>query len=317
MPATAVIIVNYRSAGLVLDCLRSLAPEVGENPGMRVVIADNASGDDSVAMLRHAITAARWTWAEVLPLDRNGGFAFGNNAAIRRQMADPEPPEFLWLLNPDTIVRPGAARPLIDRLTAHPDVGIVGGGLEDQDGTRQTSAFRFPTIPGELEITLRLGIVTRLLHRFRIPVPPTGRAHRTDWVNGASMMVRRSVFESVGLMDEGYFLYFEETDFCRRARRAGWDVWHEPGSRVVHLEGQTTGVTGAGRTAKRRPGYWFDSRTRYFRKHLGRTAAFAADAVHLVGLFGWKVYSGVRGKPDPDPPHLMGDFARHAMRSWM
>jgi N-acetylglucosaminyl-diphospho-decaprenol L-rhamnosyltransferase len=317
MPSTAVIIVNYRSARLVVDCLHSLAPEVRDNPGMRVVIVDNASGDDSVAVLRQAIREAGWTWADVVLLDRNGGFAFGNNAAVRRLLTDSEPPDFIWLLNPDTIVRPGAACPLIDLLTSHPNVGIVGGGLEDLDGTRQTSAFRFPTIPGELEITLRLGVVTRLLERFRIPVPPTGRAHRTDWVNGASMMVRRAVFETVGLMDEGYFLYFEETDFCRRARRAGWDVWHEPASRVVHLEGQTTGVTGANRTMKRRPGYWFDSRTRYFRKHLGWTAAFLADVVHVAGLFGWKVYSRVRGKPDPDPPHLLPDFATHAVRSWL
>ena len=317
MPATAVIIVNYRSAGLVIDCLRSLGPEVADNPGMRVIVADNASGDGSVAMLRRAIADARWAWAEVLPLDRNGGFAFGNNAAVRHLLAAAEPPEFFWLLNPDTVVRPGAARPLIALLMACPDVGIVGGGLEDPEGSRQTSAFRFPTILGELEITLRLGIVTRLLERFRIPTPPTGRAHRTDWVNGASMMVRRSVFDSIGVMDDRFFLYFEETDFCRRARRAGWTVWHEPASRVVHLEGQTTGVTGAARTTKRRPAYWFDSRTRYFRKHLGRTAAFVADVVHLTGLFGWKAYSRLRAKADPDPPHLMADFARHAARSWI
>ena len=108
-----------------------------------------------------------------------------------------------------------------------------------------------------------------LLERYRVPPPPRNKAHRTDWVNGASMMIRREVFETVGLMDEEYFLYFEETDFCRRVVRAGWPIWHVPASRVVHLEGQSTGVTGADLAKKPRPKYWFDSRARYFRKNLG------------------------------------------------
>lgn len=284
---------------------------------MRVVVADNASGDDSVSTLRAAIRGAGWDWAEVVPLDRNGGFAFGNNAAVRRLLSDRDPPDYFWLLNPDTLVRPGAARPLIDFLSSRLDVGIVGGGLEYPDGKPQTAAFRFPSLPGEFEITLRFGIVSRLLERFRIPTPPAVHAHPTDWVNGASMMVRRGVFEGVGLMDESFFLYFEETDFCRRARSVGWKIWHEPASRVVHLEGQTTGVTGANRSSRRRPQYWFDSRTRYFRKHLGRTGALAADLIYLAGLIGWRVHSRARGKADPDPPGLLRDFTRHAIRSWL
>src|SRR5277367_5597369 len=96
---------------------------------------------------------------------------------------------------------------------------------------------------------------------------PRAAAHRTDWVNGASMMVRREVFDSIGLMDEKFFLYYEETDFCLRALEAGWPTWTVPSSRVVHLEGQSTGATGAIAKRKRVPKYWFDSRRRYFRKH--------------------------------------------------
>src|SRR5262249_30735157 len=149
----------------------------------------------------------------------------------------------------------------------NPEVGIAGGRLEFPDGMPQTAAFRFPTLLGVFEDTIRIGTVSRALAPWRIPPPPREWTHRTDWVDGASLMVRRDVFESVGLMDEGYFLYFEETDFCLRVQRAGWSIWHVPASRVVHLEGQSTGVTGADLAKKRRPQYWFDSRARYFRKN--------------------------------------------------
>jgi N-acetylglucosaminyl-diphospho-decaprenol L-rhamnosyltransferase len=314
--STAVVIVNYRTPRLVVDCLRTLAPEVTAEPGLRVVVVDNASGDDSLQVIDRAIGDHGWTWATLMPLDRNGGFAFGNNAAIRELLAGPEPPRYVWLLNPDTLVRPGAARALIDFLETHSDVGIAGGRLEFPDGTPQTAAFRFPSLVGELEDTIRIGLVTQMLGRFRVPGPIRTEPHPTDWVNGASMMVRREVFETIGLMDEGYFLYFEETDFCRRARRAGWPVWHVPASRVVHLEGQSTGVTGSNLAKKPRPTYWFDSRARYFRKHLGAGHALLADVIFVVGFALWRAQRRLRGKADPDPPGLLRDFVRHALGRW-
>lgn len=314
--STAVVIVNYRTASLVVDCLHTLAAEVVVEPGLRAAVVDNASGDDSLAVISNAIRDERWSWANLKPLDRNGGFAFGNNAAIRELLAGPNPPRYIWLLNPDTLVRPGAATALIDFLNQHPDVGIVGSRLEFPDGTPQTAAFRFPSLVGEFEDTVRLGIVSRILGRFRVPGPIRDVPHRTDWVNGASLMVRREVFESVGLMDEGYFLYFEETDFCRRARRYGWPVWHLPASRVVHLEGQSTGVTGANLAKKPRPRYWFDSRARYFRKHLGVTLALVADLVFVAAFGSWRIQRRLRRKPDPDPPGLWRDFVRHAVGRW-
>ena len=315
--STAAVIVNYRTPGLVVDCLRTLAAEVAAEAALRVVIVDNASGDQSVAVLGAAIRDERWTWAGLRPLDQNGGFAFGNNAAIRELLKGPNPPHYIWLLNPDTLVRPGAATALIDFLEAHADVGIAGGRLEFPDGTPQTAAFRFPSLVSELEDTVRIGLVTKMLGRFRVPGPIHDRPHPTDWVNGASLMVRREVFETVGLMDEGYFLYFEETDFCRRVKRAGWPVWHVPASRVVHLEGQSTGVTGANLAKKPRPTYWFDSRARYFRKHLGGAYALLADLIFAVGFGLWRIQRRLRRKPDPDPPGLLRDFVRHATRRWV
>jgi hypothetical protein len=312
----AVVIVNYRTPALVVDCLRSLAGERATEPELRAIVVDNASGDDSVAIVTDAARDAGWDWVQVKPLDRNGGFSFGNNAAIRELLKSAQPPDYIWLLNPDTIVRPGAASALVDFLEHRPDVGIAGGRLEFPDGAPQTGAFRFPSLLSELEDTIRIGLVSRTLARFRVPIVPRNVDHPCDWVSGASMMVRREVFEIVGLMDEGYFLYFEETDYCRRTKSAGWSIWHVPSSRVVHFEGQSTGVTGANLALKRRPQYWFDSRARYFRKHYPGGYAFLMDVVWIVGFGLWRVQRALRGKPDTDPPGLWWDFVRHAMRRW-
>src|SRR4051812_41551380 len=137
-----IVIVNYRSADLAVDCLRSLAPEVralGGPAAARVVVTDNASGDDSVPRLTAAVRDNGWgDWATVRPLARNGGFAYGNNEAIRPALAAANPadkPEYVLLLNPDTRVRPGAVRALLDFMDADPQAGLAGSRLEDPDGT--------------------------------------------------------------------------------------------------------------------------------------------------------------------------------------
>lgn len=308
MGGLAVVIVNYRTAALAVDCLRALAGEVAALPSCRVTVVDNASGDGSAETLHAAVRAHGWDWAAVLALPENRGFAAGNNAALR---AEPPIPDYVLLLNPDTVVRPGAVGELVAFMDRHPAVGIAGSRLEDPDGTPQRSAFRFPTVAGELEGGLRLGAVTRWLGRSVVAPPVRDDAHPTDWVAGASAIVRRAVFERVGLLDERYFLYFEEVDFCRRARRAGWPCWYVPASRVVHLVGQSSGVTDAGRAARRVPAYWFRSRRRYFVAHHGRTYAFLADCAWAVGHALWRVRRRLQRKPDPDPPQLFGDFVRY------
>jgi N-acetylglucosaminyl-diphospho-decaprenol L-rhamnosyltransferase len=314
MRKTAIIIVNYRTPGLVVDCLHSLQAEVRAEPDCRVIVVDNASGDDSVAHLRTAIRAAGWTWAELLPLERNGGFAFGNNAAIRPLLQAPDPPAYFHLLNPDTYVRPGAVSRLIDFLEAHPTIGIAGSRLENPDGSPQRAAFRFHGVLSELERGLRFGVVSKLLQRWMVAPPPRSRPHKTDWANGASLMIRREVFDSIGLMDEGFFLYYEETDFCLRAREAGWPCWFVPASRVVHLEGQSTGATGTMAKRKRVPPYWFASRRRYFRKHYGPGYEFVTNVVHAGSAALFRVRRWLQFRDEVDTPHYLSDFVKHTMR---
>lgn len=306
-----IVIVNYRTAALVVDCLRSLASDSPAIPRTCVVV-DNASGDDSLTVLQTAIAHEGWTWVRVVAHPHNNGFAAGNNVGLRAL----PPADYYWLLNPDTIVRPDALAALVQFMEQQPHVGVVGSRLENPDGTPQTSAFRFHSWMGELENNLRLGIITRALEYFRVPMRPREQPHRADWVSGASLLLRRAILDDVGFMDEGYFLYYEETDYCLQIARAGWPIWHVPASRVVHLEGQSTGVTGNHTPPKRRPRYWFDSRARYFRKNHGATYALLADLIFMSCFAVWRLHRWLRRKPDPDPPSFLGDFVRHAWRRW-
>jgi GT2 family glycosyltransferase len=310
MARLRIVIVNYRTPRLVIDCLRSLGPEVRAERNAYVVVVDNDSRDGSAEAINNAIAEKGWgEWVEVLAFDRNLGFAGGNNVALRRILVPPAP-DYVLLLNPDTVLRRGALGALVDFMEHHPEVGIAGSRLEDPDGTPQRSAFRFPTMASELEGGLRLGLVSRLLHRRLVAPAVRNEAHPSDWVAGASMMIRGAVFQDIGLLDDDYFLYFEEVDFCLRARRAGWPCWYVPSSRVVHLVGQSSGVTDTKQPARRIPLYWFASRRRYFHKHHGWFYAQSANITWAVAHALWRLRRRLQRKPDNDPPHLLWDFIR-------
>ncbi|PSO85942.1 MAG: glycosyl transferase family 2 [Cyanobacteria bacterium QH_9_48_43] len=308
-----IVILNYRTPGMTIECLRSLASEVPSLLGTRVVVSDNASGDGSVDHIQAAIESEGWgEWASLLPLEQNGGYAFGNNAAIRLALHSNNPPPYFLLLNPDTIVRPGALKALVEFMNEHPSAGIAGSRLEDPDETPQRSAFRFHTLLGELDRGLRLGVVSKLLTKWLVAPPVPEDTCPTDWVAGASMIVRREVFEQVGLMDEAYFMYYEEVDFCLRANQSGWSCWYVPQSRVIHLVGQSSGVTDTKCPPQRRPQYWFDSRRRYFLKNYGWLYAALADVIWVGSFALWRLRRRIQRKPDSDPPHLLVDFLRNS-----
>ena len=307
LPAVLVIILNYRTPDLTMDCLKSLVGEARDLPNIRVVVTDNDSGDESNEKIPEKIVKENWAWAEFMPLARNGGFAYGNNFPIQQALESKALPPYVLLLNPDTVVKPGAIRALIEFMERHPDAGIAGSRLEDPDGTPQCSAFRFHTFWSELDHGLRLGLVTQLLSKWIVAPPISDIACPTDWVAGASMIIRREVIEQVGLIDEGYFMYYEEMDFCLQAFRSKWKCWYVPESRVIHLVGQSSGVTNKKGTTKRRPQYVFDSRRRYFLKNYGSLYLIAADFLWLIGFSIWRLRRILQRKPDGDPPYLLWD----------
>ena len=307
-----VVIVNYRSADLAVDCLRSLGPEILARGDAHVVVVENHSGADQFERLRSAIDHEGWQgWASLILADRNGGFAAGNNVAIRWALGWPDPPELVWLLNPDTVPRPGALAALEAVLRERPEVGLVGSRLESLDASPQNSAFGFPTILNEFEGGLRFGPVSRLLGDRTVVRPMMHEAGRVDWVAGASLLIRRQVFDRIGLLDDRFFMYYEEVDFCRRALNAGWTCWYAPRSRVVHLVGQSSDVTSHGSFGKRRPRYWFEARRRYFLNHHGRFGTLVANVLHIGAYASYRLRALIGRKPTNDPAHFLRDLIRY------
>jgi N-acetylglucosaminyl-diphospho-decaprenol L-rhamnosyltransferase len=279
--AVWVVIVNYRTAGLAIDCLRSIAAHVSVLPRLQALLVDNASGDGSAQTIRAAIAGEGWdSWASVLALDRNGGFAFGCNAGIRQALRHGRSARYVMLLNPDAAVRERTIAALAEFMDAHPLAGIAGSRIENPQGAVEASAHNRFSPLGELLSGARLGMLSRALPRYDVTPSMRHTAHECDWVSGASLMIRREVLEQIGELDEGYFLYFEEADYCLRAKKAGWQVWYVPESRVLHLEGASTGIR---ETARRRPRYWYDSRRRYFVKHFGVSGLVLADTLWAGG----------------------------------
>ncbi len=308
-----VVIVNWRSPDLVVECLRSMVEEVASIEGCFVCVVDNASGDGSAETMEQAISANGWRdWACVVRSDRNGGFATGNNLGVREMRNRGLRPEYVLLLNPDTLVRPNAFQVLLDFLESHADVGIAGGRSEDPDATPQECCFSFPGMVSEFSTYFGLGLFDRLarrsLARPGIPEVPT----EVDWVSGAHMMIRWRVFEDIGLMDEGYFLYYEETDFTLRARRAGWRCWHIPQSRIVHLVGQSSGLSSRDARPPRRPGYWFESRRRYFVLNHGCLYAAITDGLVLIALTLSRLRSLVQPRINSGPPRFFRDLMSYS-----
>lgn len=310
-----IVILNYRTADLAIECLRSVARELASFPGAEVVVTDNDSGDGSADRIARFIAAHDMgAWARCEPLPKNGGYAYGNNAPLRRALQRTNPPDFVLLLNPDTELRPGAISALVDFMTSHPECSIAGSRLLDEQGRTHASAFNFPSVWSELDRGVELNVISRLLANRSVHRPIPDRATEVDWVAGASMLVRREVFEAIGLIDEGYFLYFEEVDFLLRAKRAGFRTFYVPSSEVIHHMGASTGVTDEKQPPRRLPSYWFDSRRRYFVKNHGAASALLADSAFLTGRALRKLRLLVLPrKTRPDPPHMVGDYLKNSV----
>lgn len=307
-----VVILNYRVTDLTLDCLRSLDGRIQRVPGARVAVCENGSGGDAERRLREAIEAHGWGgWVDLVAVHPNRGFTGGNNLVIRSAMASKDPPDYFLLLNADTVVRDGALEALVSFMDSHPGAGIAGSQLLSPEGEVQASPFRFFTVASELDRGLRLGVVSRMLSRWAVVLPTPAEASKADWVSGASMILRRTMLDEVGLLDEGLFTYFDDIDLCLRARRAGWETWYAPASQVVHLEGASTEITD--RRRKRLPPYLFQARRRFFLKNHGPLYAALADAAFLGGLAVWRLRRRIQRKPDGDPEGILGDAFRHSV----
>ena len=308
-----IVIVCYRVVDLTIDCLHSLSGEIGRVPGARVGLLENGTGGDAGERLRQVIDENGWnSWIDLSVVETNLGFTGGNNLLIRPALASTDPPDYVLLLNADTIVKEHSLDALVEFMDSHPHAGIAGSRQVWPSGEVRASPFRFLSLATELDGGLKLGVVSKILSRWALEPPKPKVTTKADWVSGACMILRKSLLEEIGLLDEGLYTYFDDVDICLRAKRAGWETWYVVESNIVHLGGASTGVTSR-IVAKRRPAYWFQARRRFFLKSYGKLYTALADVASITGQALWRVRRLIQRKPDSDPPQLLADTIRHSV----
>lgn len=227
-PSLSIVIVNFNGRAHLEACLASLTTTPPAVPH-DIIVVDNASSDDSVATVRHFFPQV-----EIIAQDRNAGFAAANNAGIRATTGD-----LVLLLNNDTIVPPGSIDALVKALLAHPDAAVAGPRLIDANGTPELSFGRM--ISPFIEVRQKLLMA---LHERQVPAVSrwvdreTRREQYVDWVTGACLLVHRKDAEEARLLDERFFIYTEDVDFCAAIRALGRRVLFTPVADVVHLRGR-------------------------------------------------------------------------------
>jgi GT2 family glycosyltransferase len=250
----------------------------------RVIVIDNASSDGSVQVARAADPGA-----EIVQTGRNLGYT-ANNLGLGRA----ETP-YALILNPDVELRPGALGALLDFAAAHPHAAAVGCRLLNPDGSLQHSVFRFPSLTQAVVGFFEL-LPLDSVRNGRYPVESYDRPHRVEHALGACLLVRMSAVRQVGLLDPGFFMYFEETDWCYRARHAGWDVWYTPDATAVHQGGHSTR-----RDHEAMSVAFYRSQRRFYRKHYPRWKQLILAALRVVGVSYWalRTMKGIaRGRVD-------------------
>lgn len=233
-PAVTVILVSYQCRDALAGCLRSLDAERSNVP-LDVIVVDNASTDGSPDMVDE-----HFPWVTLIRNRTNDGFAAAANLAMP-SVSSP----YVLLLNPDMLVPPGAIANAVDELERHPDVGMLGVKLVRPDGTFDHACKRgIPTIPSAIAYFLRLHRIWPKNARFAgytAGLLDEDESGFVDAINGAFMLVRREAVESVGPMDERYWMYAEDLDWCHRFWKRGWKVLYWPGAEVLHWKGGSSG----------------------------------------------------------------------------
>ncbi|MEA3337514.1 MAG: glycosyltransferase family 2 protein [Chloroflexota bacterium] len=280
----SIIIVSWNVCDLLRRCLDSLLGSddlfVGERSEAgtwqaEVIVVDNASDDQTVEVLHRD-----YLWVRVVANMENRGFTRANNQGLEASSG-----RYVLFLNPDTEVAPSTIGRLLHYAETHPEVGIIGPQLRYGDGSIQSSRRRFPSLSTyflESTILQRWWPRNKVLQRYYMLDRPDDAISQVDWIVGACMLVRRQVLDAIGGFDEGFFMYSEELDLCRRAVDAGWQVVYFPEAVLTHYEGKSSEQIAAARNI-----HFYSSRVRYVQKYHGSGAA-ALVRGFLLGTFAFQ-----------------------------
>lgn len=285
----SVVIVNWNVKDLLDKCLASLhngsvainQPQ-DNRPLIEIIVVDSASADDSVAMVNE-----KYPDVKLLTQSENVGFTRGNNIGFREAQG-----RYLLLLNPDTEIIDDAIPQLFDYMENHVDVGIIGTHTLNTDGSHQSTRRRFPTlITGIFESTWLADYAPKSVDtHYKMLDTDDDAIFDVDWVQGSAMLVRREVYDQLGGLDEGYVMYSEEMDWCKRAKDAGWRVVYHGEAFITHHGGKSSDQVAAFSQIQ-----FHTSKLRYFRKHHGYTA-YSILRVIILLLYMWQIMlEGIKG----------------------
>ncbi|MGJ3241262.1 MAG: glycosyltransferase family 2 protein [Anaerolineae bacterium] len=285
----SIIIVSWNVKALLSRCFASIIESPvainqadGGYPVVEMIVVDSASDDETVAHIQ-----AHYPQVKLLPQHENVGFTRGNNIGFESAHG-----RYLFMLNPDTEIIGDAIAQMVAYLDAHPDVGIVGPHTLNTDHSTQSSRRRFPTKAiAFFESTWLQPLAPRaMMTHFYIDDQPDNALLDVDWMQGSALMTRREIYQSVGGLDEGYIMYSEELDWCKRIKDAGWRAIYLGTEQIVHHGGKSTDQIGAQKHV------WFQqSKLRYFRKHHGMLFAMILRLFLLFGYVWQLVIEALKG----------------------
>lgn len=274
----SVIILNYGTPDLAIASAESVLPEIAALGGI-LVIVDNASPDSSAAKLTDWVASLGASDHIRLVLSpKNGGFAAGNNLGVKAADA-----EFYLLLNSDTLVASGALTSLLTAMRADERLGLAGPVILDGHGERAVSRFRKRTPLSEFVEASGLDFFYRMFRRHVVPLHESESADDMRWISFACIMLRKETIDDAGLLDERYFMYFEDSVYGLRAREKGWKIARIDSAEVTHFEAKSSGVEEAAAAHKRLPPFYYASRSRYFIEQFGIAGFITANLLWYCG----------------------------------
>ncbi|MFK5970531.1 MAG: glycosyltransferase family 2 protein, partial [Candidatus Marithrix sp.] len=274
----AIIIINYKTPQMTVDCLTTLLPEI-RGTSSSVVIVDNNSADESIDIIQNWLSIHdKESKVNLISSPDNLGFSGGNNLGINSVDS-----KYYLLLNSDTLIIQGSISKLVKTALEHKDAGLITPKLEWPNTNPQISCFNNLSPISEFISSAKTGFFTKLLNQYNIPIPLSEEITYPKWSSFACVLIKKEVFDDIGLMNDGYFMYFEDAEFCYRANKAGWVTLNQPSSRVVHLRGGSSPVKENTKLKKRLPRYYYESRARYFYQLYGWIGLTLANVLWSTG----------------------------------
>jgi hypothetical protein len=286
----SIVIVNYNTEKLLRSCLESVYAGANGTP-MDIWVVDNNSRDGSIPMLKSMFPVVK-----VVVNPTNVGFSRANNAAISQSRSD-----YVLLLNPDTLIIEDAIERMVKFMNEHPEVGIAGCKVLNRDGTLQLACRR--SIPTPKVAFYRLTGLSRLFPRskaiakYNMTYESPEQTHEVDAVSGAFLMIRRKVVEEIGLLDERFFMYGEELDWCLRAKRAGWAVAYHPGAQIIHYKGESTKYN-----CRKAALEFYRAMYLFHKKHFAKDCSPITNGLIYIGIFmkallSWRRFLPLKARP--------------------